>query len=107
MQRDLAGGIIEHLGAWDVLARLTWVAPTWFAVRVPFGHDGEAVWDIGAPWGLGAQIHRSGRLVGFIPVIPGSDTDLSAMELALLIARSDYVLDVLEPAYPIRTCARS
>lgn len=110
MRRSLADGIVASLLEWDVPARVALVAPCWFDVRITLDRYTEAVWDIGNPWGLGAQIRRHGLLIGLVPVIPGSDTGLTPIELALMIARSDDFLDVRDPRYPrypVKTCARS
>lgn len=110
MRRDLAHGIVDSLRGWDVPARVASVGPSWFDVRVALDRDTEAVWDIAEPWGLGAQIRRHGLLIGLVPVIPDSDMGLTAIELALMIARSDGYHDVRDPRfsrYPVRTCARS
>lgn len=110
MRRSLAEGIVASLLDWDVHARVRIVAPCWFDVRVALDRSTEAVWDIGNPWGLGAQIRKHGVLIGLVPVIPGSETGLTVTELALMIARSDGFVDVRDlryPCYPVKTFARS
>ena len=60
---------------------------------------------MGVPWGLGAQVRRHGLLIGLVPVVPGSDTALTATELALMIARSDYFYVGDQQQGPMTTCA--
>jgi hypothetical protein len=45
-----------------------------FGVRVRIPGGREAVWDSDGAAGLEAQVMRDGELVGFVPVIPGSET---------------------------------
>jgi len=44
-----------------------------FGVRVVLSDDREAVWDTDGTAGLEAQVMRNGMLVGFVPVIEGSE----------------------------------
>ena len=98
MRRDLADRIVAHLLDWELPARAIDTTASRCLVRVRVDRHTEARWDLIAPWGLCAQVRRYERLIGLTPIIAGSDGSLSAVDLALLIARSEYTLD---PSYPL------
>lgn len=56
-------------------------------VRLPGGR--EAVWDTDGTAGLEAQVMRDGMLVGFVPVIDGSE-DFDDAQTVDAIMRTDY-----------------
>jgi hypothetical protein len=56
-------------------------------VRLPGGRD--AVWDSDGTAGLEAQVMRDGMLVGFVPVIEGSET-FGEEQVVDAIVRTDY-----------------
>ena len=56
-------------------------------VRLPDGR--EAVWDSDGTASLEAQVMRNGVLVGFVPVIEGSD-DYTEEQIVDAIVRTDY-----------------
>jgi hypothetical protein len=60
-----------------------------FGVRVVLSGDREAIWDTDGTAGLEAQVMRDGMLVGFVPVIEGSE-DFSEQQVVEAIARTDY-----------------
>ena len=60
-----------------------------FGVRVVLPGDREAIWDTDGTAGLEAQVMRDGMLVGFVPVIEGSE-DFDQDEVVDAIARTDY-----------------
>ena len=60
-----------------------------FGVRVVLSDDREAVWDTDGTAGLEAQVMRNGMLVGFVPVIEGSE-DFTEEQVVDAIARTDY-----------------
>src|SRR5690606_16440985 len=62
---------------------------TQFGIRVVLSQGREALWDTDGTAGLEAQVMRNGVLVGFVPVIPGSE-DFSEAEVVDAIARTDY-----------------
>jgi hypothetical protein len=62
---------------------------TQFGVRVVLRDGREAVWDTDGTAGLEAQVMRSGVLVGFVPVIAGSE-DFTEDQIIDTIARTDY-----------------
>jgi hypothetical protein len=57
------------------------------AVRLPGGRT--AVWDSDGTLGLEAQVMRDGMLVGFVPVIEGSE-DFDEAAVVDAIVRTDY-----------------
>jgi len=58
-------------------------------VRVMLPDGREAVWDTDDTPGLEAQVMRDGMLVGFVPVIKGSE-DFDEAQTVDAIARTDY-----------------
>jgi hypothetical protein len=56
-------------------------------VALPDGR--EALWDTDGTAGLEAQVMRNGMLVGFVPVIEGSE-DFTDDQVIDTIARTDY-----------------
>jgi hypothetical protein len=62
---------------------------TEFGVRVTLSGGREAEWDNDGTAGLEAQVMRDGMLVGFVPVIEGSE-DFDEAQVVDAIARTDY-----------------
>ena len=60
-----------------------------FGVRVMLPDGREAIWDADGTAGLEAEVMRDGTLVGFVPVIPGSE-DFDEAQVVDAIARTDY-----------------
>jgi hypothetical protein len=60
-----------------------------FGVRVTIGDGREAIWDTDGTATLEAQVMRDGNLVGFVPVIEGSE-DYTEDQVVDAIARTDY-----------------
>lgn len=58
-------------------------------VRVVLREDREAIWDTDGTAGLEAQVMRDGVLVGFVPMIEGSE-DFDEDQVVDAIARTDY-----------------
>jgi hypothetical protein len=58
-------------------------------VRINLADGREAVWDTDDTPGLEAQVMRNGMLVGFVPVIEGSE-DFDLAQTVDAIARTDY-----------------
>mgnify|MGYP000863788983 FL=1 len=91
MQPEQAEQIVEILRTRRLMAH---VHPTGLqnsAVRVVLTGGREAIWDGDAAAGLEAQVLADGMLVGFVPVIPGSE-NFDAEQSADAIARADYGL---------------
>jgi hypothetical protein len=62
---------------------------TQFGVRVALFDGREALWDTDGTAGLEAQVLRNGVLVGFVPVIEGSEA-FTEDQVIDAIARTDY-----------------
>ena len=62
---------------------------TEFGVRVTLTGGREAEWDNDGTAGLEAQVMRDGMLVGYVPVIEGSE-DFDEAQIVDAIARTDY-----------------
>ena len=62
---------------------------TGYGVRVVLPDGREAVWDNDGTAGLEAQVMRNGVLVGFVPVIEGSET-FGEAQIVDAIAAADY-----------------
>jgi hypothetical protein len=60
-----------------------------FGVRVVLSEGREALWDTDGTAGLEAQVMRDGVLVGFVPVVEGSE-DFEDDQVVDAIARTDY-----------------
>jgi hypothetical protein len=60
-----------------------------FGISVVLSGDREAIWDSDGTAGLEAQVMGNGMLVGFVPVIPGSE-DFDDAQIIDAIARTDY-----------------
>ena len=60
-----------------------------FGVRVSLRGGREAEWDTDGTAGLEAQVMRDGILVGFVPLIEGSE-DFDEAQVIDAIARTDY-----------------
>jgi hypothetical protein len=73
-------GIDAHLAKADVYR---------FGVRVSLPDGREAVWDTDGTATLEALVMRDGELVGFVPVIEGSE-DFDEAQVVDAIARTDY-----------------
>jgi len=58
-------------------------------IRVDLFDGREALWDTDGTAGLEAQVMRDGMLVGFVPMIDGSE-DFSEEQIIDAIARTDY-----------------
>lgn len=71
-----------------------------FGVRVAIGDGRDAIWDTDGTATLEAQIMRDGVLVGFVPIIPGSE-DFDEAQVVDAIARADYN----QPIAQLRTTA--
>jgi hypothetical protein len=60
-----------------------------FGVPVSLGDGREAIWDTDGTATLEAQVMRDGNLVGFVPVIEGSE-NFDDAQVVDAIARTDY-----------------
>src|SRR4051812_908380 len=74
-------GIPAHMALGGGLAEV--------GIRVDLFDGREALWDTDGTAGLEAQVMRDGMLVGFVPMIDGSE-DFSEDQIIDAIARTDY-----------------
>jgi hypothetical protein len=93
MQPDRAQQVVDILRGWGLAAHVAKASAFRHGVRVVLDSHTEAVWDTDGAAGLEAQVLGDGRLIGFVPPIPGSERDgITAQQQAHLIARTDYRL---------------
>lgn len=71
-----------------------------YGVRVPLPGGREAEWDTDGTAGLEAQVMQDGTLVGFVPMIKGSE-NFDETQVVDAIARTDYN----EPVARLRAAA--
>jgi hypothetical protein len=60
-----------------------------FGIRISLPDGREAIWDTDGTAGLEAQVMRNGVLVGFVPVIEGSE-NFDEQQVVEAILRTDY-----------------
>lgn len=91
MDQDRARRVVAALRARDVFAhvKLPQAGVTRYGIRVVLPDGREAVWDNDGTAGLEAQVMRNGVLVGFVPVIDGSET-FGEEQIIAAIAAADY-----------------
>jgi hypothetical protein len=73
MEENRARRVVEALRARGVDADLRKPGVYQFGVGVALPDGREALWDVDGSAGLEAQVVRNGVLVGFVPVIEGSE----------------------------------
>jgi len=89
VEEDRARHVVDALRERGIDAHMEKAGVYQFGVRVVL-HDGrEAVWDSDGTAELEAQVMRDGVLVGFVPVIDGSE-DFDEAQVVDAIARTDY-----------------
>ncbi|MCI0687981.1 MAG: hypothetical protein L0Y54_12190 [Sporichthyaceae bacterium] len=81
--------VVDALRDRGVPARLARAGISQYGIRVTLSKGREAVWDTDGTAGLEAQVMRDGMLVGFVPVIDGSE-DFDEDQVVDAIARTDY-----------------
>jgi len=60
-----------------------------YGIRIVLSDGRQAIWDTDGTAGLEAQVMRNGVLVGFVPMIEGSE-DFDEHQVIHAIARTDY-----------------
>ncbi len=85
----MAVRVVERLRERDVFAHVARPEAFRFGVRIVLPDGREVIWDTDGAAGLEAQIMRDGILVGFVPIIPGSE-DFDEDAVVDAIARTDY-----------------
>jgi hypothetical protein len=89
VDEDRARRVADTLRERGVDAHLERAGVYQFGVRVSLGDGREAIWDSDGTASLEAQVMRDGNLVGFVPVIEGSE-DFDEAQVVDAIARTDY-----------------
>jgi hypothetical protein len=84
-----AAAVVSALRERGVVAHVQRSGVHQFGVRIVVPDGREAVWDIAGDSGLEATVHRDGVLVGYVPMIPGSE-DFGEDEVVRAIAAADY-----------------
>jgi len=89
MEENKARRVVDALRERGTNAHLSSVGGFQFGVRVVLSEGREAMWDSDGTASLEAQVMRDGMLVGFVPVIEGSE-DYSEEQIVDAILRTDY-----------------
>jgi hypothetical protein len=89
MDEDRARRVVDALRAKGVDATLRRPGVFQFGVGVALPDGREALWDSDGTAALEAQVMRNGVLVGFVPVIPGSES-FTDDEVVEAIRHTDY-----------------
>ena len=89
MEENRARRVVDDLRERGVNAHLEKAGVYQFGIRVALGDGRQAVWDTDGTAGLEAQVMRNGMLVGFVPVIEGSD-HFDEAQVVDAIVRTDY-----------------
>ncbi len=108
MDENRARRIVDTLRERGINAHLQKAGVYQFGVRVSVKGGREAMWDTDGTAGLEAQVMRDGMLVGFVPVIEGSE-EFDEDQVVDAIARTDYDQPIARqrptappPAAPLR-----
>lgn len=89
MEENRARRVSDALRERGVNARTAKEGVYQFGIRLALPDGREAVWDSDGTAGLEAQVMRNGMLVGFVPVIDGSE-DFTEEQIIDAIMRTDY-----------------
>jgi hypothetical protein len=89
MDENRARYVVDTLRDRGVDAHLAKAGVYQFGVRVALEDGREAMWDTDGTAGLEAQVMRNGMLVGFVPVIAGSDS-FDTAQVVEAILHTDY-----------------
>jgi hypothetical protein len=89
VEENQARRVVDALRDLGVEAQLAKAGVYQFGIRVALPGGREAVWDSDGTAGLEAQVMGDGMLVGFVPVIPGSE-DFDDAQIVDAIHRTDY-----------------
>ena len=89
VDENRARRVTDALRDRGINAHLARVGVGQFGVRVSLPGGREAEWDTDGTAGLEAQVMRDGMLVGFVPMIDGSE-DFGEEQIVDAIARTDY-----------------
>jgi hypothetical protein len=89
MDENEARKVVDTLRDRGVDAHLAKAGVYQFGIRVALPDGREAIWDSDGTARLEAQVMRNGMLVGFVPVIEGSE-DFDRDQTVDAIIRTDY-----------------
>jgi hypothetical protein len=89
MEEHKARRVADALRDRGINGRLLRAGVDKFGIRVSLPDGREAEWDTDGTAGLEAQVMRNGMLVGFVPVIEGSE-NFTEEQIVDAIARTDY-----------------
>lgn len=89
MEENRARLVVDVLRERGVHAETARVGVYQFGVRIALTDGREAIWDSDGTAGLEAQVMRDGMLVGFVPVIEGSENFDDAATIDAIL-RTDY-----------------
>jgi hypothetical protein len=89
MDENRARRVVDALRERGVPAHVARPGVYQFGIRVVLSDGREAIWDTDGTAGLEAQVMRNGTLVGFVPMIEGSENFDDAQTIDA-IARTDY-----------------
>ena len=89
MDENRARSVVEALRSRGIDAQIEKAGVYQFGVRIALPDGRQAIWDTDGTLGLEAQVMRNGMLVGFVPVLPGSE-DFDEAQVVEAIAHTDY-----------------
>jgi hypothetical protein len=89
MDENRARRVVDALRERGVPAHVERPGVGQFGIRVDLFDGRQAIWDTDGTAGLEAQVMRNGVLVGFVPMIEGSD-EFDEPQIVDAIARTDY-----------------
>lgn len=89
MEENEARKVVDALRDRGVDAHMERASTYQFAVRIALPDGRQAIWDSDGTAKLEATVMRNGMLVGFVPVIEGSE-DYDIAQTVDVIVRTDY-----------------
>ncbi len=89
MREEMVEQVVAGLRERGIIAGVARPAPFTVGVRVPLPDGREVLWDVDGAAGLEAQVMRDGMLVGFVPLIEGSEA-YDVDQTVEAIATADY-----------------
>lgn len=95
MDENRARHVVDALRERGVDAHMITAGVYQFGVRVMLPGGRQAEWDTDDTAGLEAQVMKDGMLVGFVPVIEGSE-DFDEQQVIDAILRTDYDKPIAE-----------
>lgn len=89
VEENLARRVVDALRERGVDARVAKAGVYRFGITIALGDGREAIWDADGTAGLEANVMRNGMLVGFVPVLEGSENFDEAQTIEAIL-RTDY-----------------